>query len=78
MSSDADSWLPYAGIGGLIACCLGLELLGGAVVLGGLAATIGLSTGVTYLAVVGIGGLVALGLAAGFHHVVEVNDGILG
>lgn len=78
MTSDADSWLPYAGVGGLIACCLGLELLGGAVVLGSLAATIGLSTGVTYLAVVGLGGLVALGLAAGYHHIGEANDGLLG
>lgn len=78
MSGDADSWLPYAGVGGLVACCLGLELLGGAVVLGGLAATIGLSTGLTYLAVVGLGGLVALGLAAVYHHIGEVNDGLLG
>ena len=78
MSSDADSWLPYAGAGGILACCLGLEMLGGAVVLGGLATTIGLSTGVTYLAVVGLGGLVALGLAAGYHHFEEVNDGFLG
>lgn len=78
MSGDADSWLPYAGVGGLVACCLGLELLGGAVVLGGLAATIGLSTGLTYLAVVGLVGLVALGLAAGYHHIGEVNDGLLG
>ena len=78
MSSDADSWLPYAGVGGLVACCLGLELLGGAVVLGGLAATIGLSTGVTYLAVVGLGGLIALLFAAGYHHIGEVNDGLLG
>ncbi len=78
MSSDADSWLPYAGVGGAVACCLGIEVLGGAVVLGGLATTIGLSTGVTYLAVVGLGGLVALGIAAGYHHLGEVNDGLLG
>ncbi|WP_255152804.1 hypothetical protein [Halorarius halobius] len=78
MSDDADSWLPYAGVGGVVACCLGLEVLGGAVVVGGLATTIGLSMGVTYLAVVGLGGLVALGLAAGYHHIGEANDGFLG
>ncbi|MFC6616222.1 hypothetical protein ACFQAS_15050 [Halopenitus salinus] len=78
MSGDAESWLPYAGVGGVVACCLGLELLGGAVVVGGLAATIGLSTGVTYLAVVGLGGLVALFVAAGYQHVEGVNDGLLG
>ena len=78
MSGDTDSWLPYAGVGGVVACCLGLEMLGGAAVLGGLAATIGLSTGVTYLAVVGLGGLIALLFAAGYHHIGEVNDGLLG
>jgi hypothetical protein len=78
MSSDADSQLPYVGVGGVVACCLGLEVLGGAVVLGGLAAKIGLSTGVTYLMVVGLGGLVALGVAVGYHHVGELNDGVLG
>jgi hypothetical protein len=78
MSSDADSWLPSVGVGGVVACCLGLEMLGGAAVLGGLAATIGLSTGVTYLAVVGLGGLIALLFAAGYHHIGEVNDGLLG
>ncbi|ELZ21144.1 hypothetical protein C475_19348 [Halosimplex carlsbadense 2-9-1] len=78
MSSDTDSWLPYAGIGGVVVCCLGLEVLGGAVVLGGLATTIGLSTGLTYLVVLGLAGLLALGLAAGYHHIGEVNDGILG
>ena len=46
--------------------------------LGGHAATIGLSTGVTYLAVVGLGGLIALLFAAGYHHIGEVNDGLLG
>lgn len=77
MSGDADSWLPSAGVGGAVACCLGLEVLGGAAVLGGLATTIGLSTGVTYLAVVGLGGVVALLLAAGYHHIGEVNDGLV-
>lgn len=54
-----DEGLPmvsYAGIGGIGVCCLGIELLGGAVILGGLAATLGLSTGVTYVAVAGLGG----------------------
>jgi hypothetical protein len=56
---ESASLLTYAGFGGVAVCCLGIELLGGAAILGGLAATIGLSTGLTYLVVVGIGGLVA-------------------
>lgn len=57
-NNDAESLLPYIGIGGIAVCCLGIELLGGAVVLGGLAATIGLSTEMTYLIVTGVGGLI--------------------
>lgn len=68
-SNENDSWLPYAGLGGIVACCVGIELLGGAAILGGLAATVGLSTGVTYLAVVGLGGLVVAFLALGYRKV---------
>lgn len=64
--SDSESLLPYAGLGGLVICCLGIELLGGAAIVSGLAATVGLSTGVTYLVVVGVGGLVAALLALGY------------
>lgn len=69
MANDTESWLPYAGVGGITACCLGLELLGGAAILSGLAATVGLSTGLTYAAVVGLGGLLATVFAAGYQHV---------
>lgn len=61
MPSDTDpdtaSAVTYAALGGAVACCAALELLGGAVILGGVAAMIGLSTGVTYLVVVGVTGL---------------------
>ena len=50
--SDSESLLPYAGVGGIVVCYLGIELLGGAAIVSGLAATIGLSTGVTYLGIV--------------------------
>ncbi|MFC7157250.1 hypothetical protein ACFQPA_17605 [Halomarina halobia] len=63
---DADSLLPYAGLGGVVVCCAVLELLGGAAILGGLAATIGLSTGLTYLAVTGVGGVTAVLLLLGY------------
>jgi hypothetical protein len=57
MADETESFLPYAGVGGIAVCCFGIELLGGAAILGGLAATVGLSTGLTYLVVVGVGGL---------------------
>jgi hypothetical protein len=62
MTTDTDdhpSLLSAAGIGGAVACCLGLELLGGAAVLGGLAAAIGLSTGHIYVGIIGVGGVLA-------------------
>lgn len=63
---ESESVLAYAGVGGVTVCCLGIELLGGAALLGGLAATIGLSTGLTYLVVTGVGGAVAALLALGY------------
>jgi hypothetical protein len=66
MTDDTESWLPYAGIGGLTVCCLALEVLGGVAVVSGLAAAIGLSTGLTYAVVVGLGGLLAALLVAGY------------
>lgn len=56
----------YASLGGVAICCLGIELLGGAVILGGLAATVGVTTGLTYLAVAGVGGVLAALLAVGY------------
>ncbi|MCL7418309.1 MAG: hypothetical protein M8354_10790 [Halalkalicoccus sp.] len=67
MSDDADSLLTYAGVGSVAACCLALELLGGAVVLGGLAAMLGLSEGLTYLVVLGVSGALVALLAIGYH-----------
>ena len=61
MNKEDSSLLTYAGFGGVVACCLALELLGGTVVLGGIAATVGLSMGLMYVAIVGLAGvLVAL------------------
>lgn len=77
MPDKSGSWLPYTGIGGAVACCLALEVLGGAAVLGGLATIMGLSTGVTYLLVVGLGASLARFLAVGYHQFGEVNDGFL-
>lgn len=65
--SDSESLLPIAGLGGIAACCLGIELLGGTAIVSGLAATVGLSTGATYLGVVGVGGLTIALLALGYH-----------
>jgi hypothetical protein len=67
MANDrSESLLTYAGLGGAAVCCLVIELLGGAVILGGLAAIIGLSTGLTYLVVAGIGGLTAAFFVLGY------------
>lgn len=72
MAGD-ESLLSYAGVGGAVVCCAALELLGGVAILGGLAATVGLSTGLTYLIVVGIGGILAAVLALGYRHVGEAT-----
>ena len=65
MSNEDSSVLAYAGLGGVTACCLALELLGGAVILSGVAAMVGLSIGLTYVTVVGaVGILVVWGLSA--------------
>ena len=61
--------LAYAGLGGAVVCCLGIELLGGVVIFSGLAATIGFSTGLTYLVIAGGGGVLAALLAVGFRRV---------
>ena len=60
MNKEGSSLLTYAGFGGVVACCLALELLGGTVVLGGIAATVGLSMGLVYLTIV-----VAVGVIVG-------------
>lgn len=61
MNNEDSSLLTYAGLGGVVACCLALELLGGTVILGSITAIVGLSTGLIYVAVVGlVGVLVAL------------------
>ena len=67
--NDTESLLTSAGIGGVVVCCAALELLGGAALLGGLAAALGLSTGLTYLTVVGLGGLLAVLLVRGYQQV---------
>lgn len=64
--SDPGSWFAYAGFGGAAVCCLALELLGATALVSGLAAAIGFSTGLTYAAVVGLGGVLAVLLALGY------------
>lgn len=73
MARNTESWLPYAGVGGITICCLGLELLGGTATLSGLAATVGLSSGLTSATVVGLGGLLATVFAAGYQYTGEIT-----
>lgn len=63
MTDDNTPLTAYAGLGGIAACCLVLELLGGAAILTGVATAIGLSTGMTYLVVIGFVGLAVTGMA---------------
>lgn len=65
IDNDAESLLTSAGIGGAVICCAALEFLGGTALLGGLAAALGLSTGLTYLTVVGLSGIFAVLLVLG-------------
>ena len=51
-----NSQLFTFGLGGIVACCGAIELLGGAAALGGIASVLGLSTGLTYLILVGLAG----------------------
>lgn len=75
--SDPGPWLTSAGLGGAAVCCLTVELLGGTALVGGLAATIGFSTGVTYAAVVGLGGVLAVVLTLGHQQLGRTNhDGV--
>jgi hypothetical protein len=66
MSNDGSSLLGYAGVGGVVAYCLVLDLLGGVAVLGSVAAAVGLSTGLTYVAVVGLAGVLMVVLTLGY------------
>ena len=66
MNKEDSSLLTYAGLGGVVACCLALELLGGTVVLGGIAAAVGLSTGLMYVAGVGLVGVLIVLLTLGY------------
>lgn len=75
MTNEVGSLLPYVGVGGGAVCCFALELLGGVALLGGLAATVGLSTGSLYLAVVGLSGVLAAGIAVGYRHLGGHDDG---
>lgn len=70
------SWLAYAGFGGAAVRCLALELFGGAALLGGIAAGVGLSTGMTYLLIVGLGGVLAALLAVGYLQVGPRTSGV--
>lgn len=67
--ADDESLLASAVLGGAVVCCAAIELLGGAALLGGLAAALGLSTSLTYLTVVGLGGLVTALFMLGYQQV---------
>ena len=73
MSEENSSLLPYAGLGGVVACCLALELLGGAVILSGVAAAIGLSTGLMYVTVVGLVGVLVVFLLFEYRRYARMN-----
>ncbi|WP_435079165.1 hypothetical protein [Halococcus sp. AFM35] len=73
MSDGGPSLLGYAGVGGVVACCLVLELLGGAAVLGSVAAAVGLSTGLTYVAVIGLVGVLVVLLTLGHQQYKQTN-----
>ncbi len=62
VTDDDTSLTVYAGLGGIAVCCLAIELLGGAAILGGVAAAVGLSTGMTYLGIAGLAGVSAAGM----------------
>lgn len=74
-ASQGAELAAYAGLGGVVACCAVIELLGGAVILGGLAAFLGLSTSNTYLSVAGVGGLVAALAVVGYRRVRDAVSG---
>lgn len=63
---SGDDLLTLAGVGGIVGCCLALELLGGVALVSGLAAASGLSNGILYAAIVGLSGLLAVVLAVGY------------
>lgn len=64
---ETTDLVAYAGLGGAVVCCAVIEVLGGAVILGGLAAFLGLSTGTTYLMVGGLAGIGVALAAYAFH-----------
>ncbi len=64
---SSDSLRQVSGLGGLavvsgVLCCIGLKIVGGAVLFGGLAATVGITTDQTTFLVGGLGGVVLAGL----------------
>ena len=69
MIDDPDVGLSYAGLGGAVACCLGLELLGGVAVVGGLGAALGLTVDLAYGGIVVLGGILAVLAAVGYRQI---------
>lgn len=64
---SSDSLLQASGIGGLavvsgVICCIGLKVVGGAVLFGGLAATVGITTDQTTFIVGGLSGFLLAGI----------------
>lgn len=74
---SSDSRVPAAGFGsvavlGGVVCCMGLKLLGGAILFSGIAAMVGLSTGLVTFLVGGVGGLIVALLVLGYR---QAGDG---
>ncbi len=75
MSDDASGSLtPIGGAGGLavvggVVCCMGLKLLGGAVLFSGLAAAVGITTDQMTFLVGGVGGLFLAAFLLGYRRV---------
>lgn len=65
MSND-DEQIPFfakAGLGGLLACCISVALLGGTALAGGAAAVLGIAADVVIVTVAGLGLVLGVGVA---------------
>jgi hypothetical protein len=77
MIEETESLVAFAGFGSATVCCLALEVLGGAALLGGVTTAVGLSAGMTYLLIVGLSGVLAALLAVGYRQFGGENDVVL-
>jgi hypothetical protein len=68
---SSNALLQFSGLGGLavvssVVCCIGLKIVGGAVLFGGVAAAVGISTDQTTFLVGGLGGVLLAGLVLAY------------